>query len=172
MHGSVLQWISTEVARVLPRGGSVLEVGALDVNGSVRPILLEQMAPRAYVGIDVVTGPGVDRVVDVVDYPGEGLFDVVISTEMLEHACNYRSALRAMVRLLREDGHLVLTARGPGYPRHHEPDHWRFLPTDFQVFAKALGLSIHDLKHDTDPASPGVFFWGRKLSLHTVQRAP
>jgi hypothetical protein len=68
-------------------GRSVLEVGSLDVNGSLRP-LLEEVCPRTYVGIDIITGPGVDQVCSaeqLIERFGAELFEAVVSTEMLEH---------------------------------------------------------------------------------------
>ena len=64
-------------------GKRVLEVGSLDINGSVRP-LFENCN---YTGIDLGEGRGVDVVAHVTDYHrlDDNEFDVVISTETLEH---------------------------------------------------------------------------------------
>ena len=45
----------------------MLEVGSLNVNGSIRP-MIESRGPRSYLGVDVLDGPGVDRVVDAVSF--------------------------------------------------------------------------------------------------------
>src|SRR2546422_11563577 len=67
-------------------GKKVLEVGSMDVNGSLRAIV-QRMAPSGYVGVDIATGPGVDvvcRVSELVARLGEAAFDTGISTEMLQ----------------------------------------------------------------------------------------
>ena len=60
----------------------VLEVGSLDINGSVRGLFVD----CDYTGIDVASGKGVDWVVNGEDFaaPANSM-DVVISCECFEH---------------------------------------------------------------------------------------
>jgi len=60
-----------------------LELGSLDVNGSVRKLFSGE-----YVGIDRVQGPGVDPswTANALDFP-DASFDTVVSTSMLEARC-------------------------------------------------------------------------------------
>src|SRR5215217_7296315 len=117
MHGSVLGFFAYGALQAGEVAGrDVLEVGSLDVNGTVRP-MVEARGPRSYVGVDVVDGPGVDRMVDAADLVevfGRDSFDVVVSTEMLEHAEDWCQAMLHMAGVLRPGGVLVLTTRGPG----------------------------------------------------------
>jgi SAM-dependent methyltransferase len=143
-------------------GRSVLEVGALDVNGSPRNVIYP-MAPAVYVGVDQVAGPGVDKVVPaerLIEEFGIDCFDLVVSTEMLEHAQDWKLAVSQMKRVLKEGGHLILTARGPGFPQHDFPaDYWRFTPADFaRIFSD---MDILRLEPDMG-AMPGVLIHARK----------
>src|SRR5208283_1437369 len=65
--------------------GRVLEVGSMDINGSIRPAFGDA---SEYIGIDLTPGPGVDRVMSAHDldqaWPA-GWFDTVVCCEMLEH---------------------------------------------------------------------------------------
>ena len=125
MHDSVMAFVAEALPPPLVRGARVLEVGSLDVNGSVRSIL--QPLAATYVGIDIRPGPGVDVVCDAARAGDLGTFDVVVSTEMLEHAESWQLALYGMTFATRLGGRLVLTTRGPGAGRHDHPgDYWRF----------------------------------------------
>ena len=44
------------------KGKKIIEVGAYDVNGSLRPIIESWAEPAEYIGVDIVRGPGVDVV--------------------------------------------------------------------------------------------------------------
>lgn len=157
-------------------GKDVLEVGSLDVNGSVRPFVMAR-GPASYVGVDVVDGPGVDRVLDAVDLAatfGPDSFDVVISTEMLEHAEDWQAAIANMVAVLRPGGVLVWTTRSPGFAYHHPPDRWRYTQ---QAMAEILQrLLLEPLVVMDDPEYPGVFckarmpkpWYGRELVDHAL----
>jgi len=140
-------------------------VGSYDYNGSVRGVY-EAMSPASYTGTDAQMGPGVDLACPAEKLPevlGEASADVVISTEMLEHAEDWRGAVAGMARVLAPGGVLLLTARGPGFPYHPHPgDHWRFTVDLMDAIAEACGLDVLQLEPDPDPASPGVFLLARK----------
>lgn len=96
-------------------GSRVLEVGSLDINGSIRSLFSD----CDYTGIDVGEGPGVDRVIpgQLADYPS-GHFDVTISCECLEHNPWWRETLTNMFRMTRLGGLVIMTCAGPGRPEH------------------------------------------------------
>jgi SAM-dependent methyltransferase len=164
MHPSVLNFVRRHVADhgLAVAGQKVLEVGSYNVNGSVREVL-EPLGPANYLGVDVTPGPGVDLVVAPEDeLPGsDGRWDLVISTEMLEHAPDWRGALDKLKRAARPGGTLVLTTRSRGMPYHAFPiDCWRFsLENMLDAFAD---WHIESATADPDPRHPGVFLRARK----------
>jgi SAM-dependent methyltransferase len=109
-------------------------------------------------------GPGVDLVADAASLPEVlGQADVVISTEMLEHAADWQAAMRGMIDVLAPDGVLVLTTRSEGFPVHGYPDdHWRFPVESMAEILGSAGLTVERCEPDPDPASPGVFAKARK----------
>lgn len=169
MHPSAMAFACSALTAEDVAGNCVLEAGALDVNGSVRPHV-EALGPFEYIGTDMRAGPGVDVVCAAEDLPGRWLlagaprvFDVVISTEMLEHAADWQAAMRGLVDAVADGGILVLTTRSAGFPRHEHPeDHWRFPVESMRQILLAAGLTVERCEPDPDPASPGVFAKARK----------
>lgn len=167
MHASVHQFFSKYVTLDMVTGKKVLEVGSLDVNGSVRGFV-SGLKPKDYIGIDFIDGQGVDEVLDaekLVERFGKNSFGCVISTEMLEHAEHWRKCVNEMKDVTSD--WLIITTRGPGFPLHSYPDDWwRYTVEDFQaIFAD---FDTVQLMNDTDPNSPGVFYIGRKTRRKRV----
>jgi SAM-dependent methyltransferase len=161
VHQSVYDFVTRVLGREQVEGKHVLEVGALDVNGSVRPYVTS-LKPASYVGTDRRKGRRVDRVIaaeKLSTIPWGGTIDLVICTETLEHIQNWRVALWSMVFVLRQGGMLVLTTRSEGFPRHEHPDdHWRF---DRRDFDSAL-IPWEVVACERDPEAPGMFLAARK----------
>ncbi len=101
----------------------VLDCGSLDINGNNR-YLFDRCI---YTGIDIETGKNVDIVTQVHLYKPFWNYDVVISTEMLEHDCHYVATLQNMVELTKRGGLLMFTAAGTNRPEHGTTAH---LPED------------------------------------------
>ena len=146
-------------------GKRVIEVGSCDVNGSVRPII-EALVPASYLGVDSTEGPRVDRVVDcttLVDTFGFDSYDVVVTTEMLEHVRDWKACVANLAGIVTEGGVLVITTRSPGFPYHGFPeDHWRYTPTVMRSILDAIGFEVLDCYPDPDSTLPGVVAKARK----------
>lgn len=164
MHPSVHDWVEGVVHRYELDFGWVLEVGSCDVNGSVRDLF---PTVERYVGVDTREGRGVDRVVQAGEAYGQGVYDTIVSTEMLEHDHKPWRTVALMAEALRRKGHLILTCRGFGengsYGWHPEPeDVWRFSTDAIFYLLEDAGLTPLEVIADTDPTAPGVFALARK----------
>lgn len=97
------------------KGARVLEVGSLDINGTVRDLFSD----CRYTGVDLQLGPGVDlaRQGQLVDFPS-GEFDVTISAECLEHNPYWRETLANMFRMTRPDGLVLVSCATTGRKEH------------------------------------------------------
>jgi len=161
MHGSVFNFVQSHISIADVEGRKVLEVGSLDVNGSTRGIV-EELKPASYIGVDIRPGKKVDKLCgasELVVTFGSESFDVVVSTEMLEHAQDWRGAISNMKRVLAPGGLLIITTRSPGFPQHDHPgDYWRFTRQDaLEIFSDMDELEVVD-----DPMAPGILVKARK----------
>lgn len=159
MHASVRDWIAAQLPLI--EGPRVIELGSLDVNGSVRP-LVGVLKPIEYIGVDLRAGIGVDIVGDVCSgflKDRHGRFDIVISAETLEHVQTWPLFVHEIKRLAKPGGHLLLTCRSPGFALHNHPgDYWRFTVDDLsEAFSDCTVLTAFE-----DPESPGAFIHATK----------
>lgn len=69
-------------------------------------------------------------------------FDTVLSNQVLEHVPDPQQAIKEMARVLRKDGHLILTA--PHIWELHEipHDYFRFTPYGLRYLAENAGLEV------------------------------
>lgn len=112
----------------------VVDVGSLDVNGSLRSV-----APPGcrYLGIDAAAGPGVDLVSqDPYALPLEAASaDVVVSSSCFEHAEHYWLLFNEIMRILKPGGLFYLNVPSNGLVHRYPVDCWRFYPDAGQALA-------------------------------------
>ncbi len=146
-------------------GKRVLEVGSLDVNGSARAIL-EPLGPSDYTGVDIAHGPGVDVICNsekLVEKFGAASFDVVVSTEMLEHVQDWR----LVVSNLKND------TQAARHARDHDPTHRLSIP---RLSARLLAVRTRRLsahcsrtcsirRLECDNASLGIFLVAQRADV-------
>jgi SAM-dependent methyltransferase len=95
-------------------GERTLEVGSLNINGTVR----NAFTSSEYVGVDVGEGPGVDIVIGGHEYDSSSLFDCCISCECFEHNPFWKETFLNMIRLFKSGGLVVFTCATTGRPEH------------------------------------------------------
>jgi SAM-dependent methyltransferase len=121
MHPSAYNYIVKQLILAGIAGKRIVEIGSLDVNSTEQGLSLRALCEdaSAYIGIDEQIGLGVDVVTSAVDYDGEAGFDIVLSTEALEHAPDPTDIITCAWRALRSGGLLLLTAAGPERQPHN-----------------------------------------------------
>lgn len=172
MNFSCLEFAAVTLEEEDVRGKRVLEVGARNVNGTLRPTL-ESWGPTEYIGIDIEAGPRVDKVLDARDLVAEfgtGHFDLVVCTETLEHVRDWRAAVSNMKRVCKKGGLLLVTAPSRGFGYHAYPhDFWRYERVDMrEIFRDFDVLALESDPADQHPivrvnrGPRGVFMKARK----------
>ncbi len=155
-HRCCIDFVRSSLENKTLKGKKVLEIGSCDINGSIRAIVMKQ-EPLEYIGIDISEGPGVDMICpaeDILRKFGNEAFDVVISTEVLEHIRDWRLVISNMKNVLKPGGVLLLTTRSKGFGYHGYPyDFWRYEVHDMQeIFSDFEVINIM-----ADPIDKGVF---------------
>lgn len=93
----------------------VLEIGSLDINGTIR-VLFENCE---YVGVDVGEGPCVDVVCSGHEYDSpDNSFDTVVSSECFEHNPFWKETFANMHRACKPGGVVMFTCATDGRPEH------------------------------------------------------
>ncbi len=107
-------------------GGTVLDVGSFDVNGTLKEFVPENMN---YCGVDVASGPNVNVVLDdPYRFPFTEEFELVVSSSCLEHDAMFWLTFVEMCRVLKPGGFVYLSMPTGGAVHNHPIDAWRFYP--------------------------------------------
>lgn len=148
--------------------GDVLEVGSLNINGTVRDFFTADL----YVGCDVSEGHGVDVVCEGQLLPyGDDEFDVCVSAECFEHNPYWLETFTNMVRMSRE--WVMFTCATEGRAEHGTTrttpqdspftlqwDYYRNLVEE--DFTSAFDFSVFEwFEFRTNPVSHDLYFVGR-----------
>lgn len=146
----------------------VLEVGSLNINGTVRDFFTN----CEYTGVDVGAGPGVDVVAhgEDLDYP-DGAFDVCVSAECFEHNPQWLATFLNMTRMC--SGLVAFTCATTGRAEHgtrrSEPgsspltadwDYYQNLNAEDFEYGCDLKAMFKEYEFSTNDQCHDLYFWG------------
>lgn len=127
---------------------TVVDIGAQDVNGSLRSVSPERMT---YVGVDFVAGKGVDVVLDdpyLLPF-ADASVDIVVSSSCFEHSEMFWLLFLEIMRILKAPGLFYLNAPSNGEFHRYPVDCWRFYPDSgsaMVTWAKRNGFDVQLLE--------------------------
>ena len=146
----------------------VLEIGSLNINGSVRQFFNN----CEYLGVDIGEGKDVDMVCKGHELPFfDPTFDTVISCECLEHDIDWIKTFDKMCELSKDL--VIMTCATVGRPKHGTSDtnpdvspftnnYYKNLEIkdfvdhfDFYTIFKHFGFAVNSDSQD-------LYFWGKK----------
>lgn len=131
------------------RNKRVVEFGSQDINGSPRQFFEN----CEYIGVDRMAGRGVDVVSKAHEFKSTKKFDVVISTEMLEHDKYADETIKNAWKLLKKGGLMIFTAANVNRPPHFEfvgeDNHYKNISREMvEKWIKELGVKDFYIEED------------------------
>lgn len=140
MHTEAFEWCKMWGS---DQRGNALDVGGRNVNGTAR----ECWPNMTWTVLDINGDPDnyLDAVItaDARRWRPDRKYDLVLSTEMLEHVKGWILCVEMMVEALDDDGLLVITCAGPGRPPHNMHDGTE-LPPD-QYYQNISPVTLHQI---------------------------
>jgi SAM-dependent methyltransferase len=108
-------------------GATVVDIGAQNVNGSLRDVM---PAHLRYIGVDFIEASGVDVVLeDPYKLPfDDASIDIVVTSSCLEHSEMFWVTFLEILRVLRPQGLLYMNVPSNGDFHRYPVDCWRFYP--------------------------------------------
>lgn len=154
------------------KNAKVLEIGSLDINGSVRQFFED----CEYYGVDLGKGKGVDIICKGHLVPFENnVFDTVISCECFEHDVDWKLTFQKMWEVTK--GIVIFTCATNGRPEHGTTntspadapftnDYYRNLTAkDFiNAFDIPSMFRVFEFSSNQNPAD--LYFWGIKREIN------
>jgi SAM-dependent methyltransferase len=137
VRSALLCWLESQVEELRPRA----PLRVLDVGCGVKPYY-PLFAPivSEYVGVDVVETEWADLVGPIEALPVEdGSFDLVLCTQVLEHADDPAQAVRELRRVVAPGGRVLASTHGVQWYHPSPNDHWRWTHTGLRLLFERSG---------------------------------
>lgn len=155
---------------------SVLDIGSLDINGNNRYLFRRYK----YLGIDLGEGKNVDMVCGGHEFNYDTQFDIVISTECLEHDEYWKDTLQNAVILTKPGGIFMFTCASTGRQEHgtHKahPDtspfthnHYKNITIEEADNCINASVNFSEYYFEYNPISKDLYFYGVKRSISTKE---
>lgn len=158
MHDSAYADARRFVRKYLPFGRAlrVADVGSLDHNGSLRPLF--DNPKWTYIGLDVCAGKNVDVVLSAgYHWPeiGDGAFDVVVSTQVVEHVRHPWRWVKEVARICKPGGIVYLCTPNTIAFHEYPIDCWRVWPDGMRALIEEAGLVELEVYETHEPDKIG-----------------
>lgn len=140
----------------------VLDLGGQEINGNCHDLFTDCT-------ITTLDLENADIIADVTTWEPVEKWDVVMSTELLEHVADWPAAISVVREALSDDGVFVMTCASTGRPRHGatgagspaEGEHYGNVSPDVLIAELARNFSEFAIKYQSNPGD--VYAWARGI---------
>jgi SAM-dependent methyltransferase len=156
----LVEWLRAEGAHAA--GKRVLDIGCGD-----KPYYPFFRTAASYIGVDVQQNPNADLVGAAEAIPAEdGSFDIVICTQVLEHADDPAQAVREMYRVTAPGGRVLASTHGTQVYHPNPGDYWRWTHTGLErLFTENGDWERVDVEPNAGTTSALAMLIARSLHL-------
>lgn len=146
--------------------GTGLDIGGRDVNGTVHRLL----PGVVWTVLDIEPHPSVDIVADIATWEPVGEYDMVLSTEAIEHISTWPRIIDAGHAVLRPGGYMLVTGGSTGRAPHSctgmvpvpAGEHYRNVaPVELERAARDAGFSDIHVEYNPEPHFD-VYMWAQR----------
>jgi ubiquinone/menaquinone biosynthesis C-methylase UbiE len=150
---------------------TVLDIGSLDVNGTMKPIF---QSAYKYIGLDQCKGRNVNMISSSHNIPlSDDSVDIIISSSCFEHDNMFWITFKEMCRLIKNGGYIYINAPSNG-PYHAYPvDNWRFYADSWKAlkdWANHLGYDIELVESYIDKNKSSCGYWNDSVGIFTKNK--
>lgn len=149
-----------------PELKTCIEVGSLDVSGSIRHNL--ESRGIKYTATDMRSGPNVDIVINGHDLESKWKeeFDLALCFDTFEHDDAFWVTMEQLIKVTKPGGWVMVGAPSRWCPEHDHPhDYWRFMPQAMSHLLRDLtNVEIKvDKASDDSQFEDEIYAWGQKV---------
>jgi SAM-dependent methyltransferase len=164
VRSALASWLRSHADELAPRG----RLRVLDVGCGQKPYypLFAALASE-YVGVDVVENPAAELRGPVEAIPvGDASFDLVLCTQVLEHADDPARAVRELRRVTASGGRVLASTHGVQVYHPSPHDYWRWTHEGLvRLFAENAAWSSVDVRAAVGTASTLAMLLGTFLEI-------
>lgn len=168
MHPSAYRAMARSIETFVPqdRHITVVDIGSATTEDRIAEGLthgaLFSHLDAEVVGVDIIDGPNVDRVLKkMYRFPmGTNSTDVVVSGQVFEHIPFFWATMLEVARILRPGGVFLMTVPSRGH-KHMAVDCWRIYDDGVRAMAAFSGLKLRRAVTDYIPPRAGAGGGGR-----------
>lgn len=146
--------------------GTGIDLGGRDVNGTVHGLF----PGVSWTVLDIEPHPSVDIVADVTTWEPQGQYDIVLSTEAIEHIAAWPRIIQAGYAVLSPGGYMIVTGGSTGRGPHSctgvvplpAGEHYgNVSPDELDGVAREVGFTNVHIEYNPEPHFD-VYMWAQR----------
>jgi len=131
------------VSQIFDLKEPIYEFGSRQITSHPYEDLRSIFKDQEYVGVDMIPGPGVDRIENIEHLTlSDGEAGSILMLDTIEHVKGINQAMKECIRVLAEDG-IIVSSVPMLFPIHSFPyDYWRLTPDGMRALLERFACKV------------------------------